>query len=231
MENGTVDGALVVRAKGFGVLFDRALLSKRQTRRIVEGSEIDWRNAGVALPRLCPPGAEAPNYRPDSRYPNIVAKLDGLDRGAGVTFYKVPRVPQVLDGEVDYFEEYRIPDPCSFRVAEGRSLPLSDESGRAWKIRSYALLAPDNVEYLSSIKVISGRVAPAELADGKVDERNIYLATINEGGVYSACTADEEAACARAAQAIGQALLTWLKQKYAADFVMANEAAAGARAS
>jgi hypothetical protein len=229
MENGAVGEALVVRAKGFGVLFDRALLSKQQTRRIVEQSPIDWRTAGVALPRLLAPGGEAPNYRPDSRYPNIVAKVDGLDRGAGVTFYKLPRVPQAAHGEADYFEEYHHSDPCLVRLARGKSMLVPDAAGRPWKIRSYALLTPENVEYLSSIKVISGRAVPAQLPEGIVAERNIYLATINEGGGYSACTADEEDACKRAAQAIGEALLEWLRRKYAADFaVPATASATGA---
>jgi hypothetical protein len=118
---------------------------------------------------------------------------------------------------VDYFEEYRVPDPCPYRIVRGQRLPLPSTAG-AWKIRSYALLTPEGVEYLSSIKVISGLPIPERLPDGKVARKSIYLATINEGGVYSAVTADEDEVYGRVVGAIGDVLLDWLRWKHAADF-------------
>lgn len=217
MENGAAHDAFVVRAKGYDVLFDRAILSKRQTRRIVETAGIDWPAAGAALPRLIPPGAEAANYRPDSRYPNIVAKRDGLDRGAGVSFYKLPQVPEALRREADYFEEYQVPDPCPCKIVRGEPVPLTDGTERAWKIRSFALLTPEGVDYLSSIKVISGLQVPPQLPDGKVARKNIYLVTVNEGGFYSAVSETEDAEFRRVSNALGGALLQWLQRKYSAD--------------
>ena len=219
MQNGAMPGALVVRAKGFDVLFDRALLSKQQTRQILEQERAVWQASVVELPRLLTPESPATPYRPDSRYPNLVGKIDGVDRGAGVSFFKLPRVPAAPGGRASYFEEYRVPDPCRNRISRGQSLPLEGGDERAWKIRSYALLTPEGVEYLSSIKVISGRPVPAVLPEGRVEEKSIFLATINEGGVYSAFTAAEDAECSRAVQAVGEALLAWLKRKYAGDSV------------
>ena len=217
MENGTVHGAFIVRAKGFDVLFDRAILSKQQTRRVVEQSHIDWAGVGVALPGLIAAGAAAPNYEPASRYPNIVAKVDGLDRGAGVSFYKLPQIPAALSREADYFEEYRVPDACPFKLVRGQRVPLTDGTERAWKVRSFALLAPEGVEYLSTIKVISGLPVTEQLPDGKVARKNIYLVTVNEGGFYSAVTADEDAEYRRVVNAVGGALLAWFKRKYSGN--------------
>lgn len=205
--------AFVVRAKTFDVLFDRAILSKQQTRTIVEGADVDWAKIGAGVPALLMPGQEVPDYRPDARYPNIVGKRDDLDRGTGISFYKLPRVPEPTDS--DYFEEYRVPDPCTFRVVQGQRIPLSDYTPRAWKIRSYALLTPGGVEYLSSIKVISGAPVPEHLPDGKVTRKSIYLATINEGGVYSAALPEEDEAYRRVVTAVGEALLGWLRAKHA----------------
>ena len=217
LENGSDPDALVVRIKGFDVLLDRAMLSKQQTRRILEGSREMLEAAGVALPRLIQPGCDAPHHSADSRYPNIVGKIDGLDRGAGVDFYKLPQVSAELATRVDYCEEYRVPDPCPDRIVRGQRVPLPDQSPRAWKIRSYALLTPDGVEYLSSIKVISGRPVPATLPDGKIAQKNIYLATVNEGGVYGAVSEVEDRAYRRAVAAVGDVLLNWFWRKYGAD--------------
>jgi hypothetical protein len=217
MENGSSADALVVRIKGFDVLFDRAMLSKRQTRQILEGSRETLEAAGVALPRLIQPGCNAPGYARDSRYPSIVAKIDGLDRGAGVDFHKLPRLSTEVAACVDYCEEYCVPDPCQERIARGQRVLLPDQSPRAWKIRSYALLTPDGAQYLSSIKVISGRPVPATLPDGKVAEKNIYLATVNEGGVYSAVNEVEDQTYRRAVAAVGGVLLDWFWRKYAVD--------------
>lgn len=217
MRDGITD-AFVLRVKTFDVLFDRAILSKRQTRQIVERAAVDWAAVGVGLPSLLIPGEVAPQYAPESRFPNFVGKRDDLDRGMGVSFYKLPRVPQLTDHGVDYFEEYRVPDPCPYRIVRGQQLPLPSATQGAWKIRSYALLTPEGVEYLSSIKVISGLPIPERLPDGKVTRKSIYLATINEGGVYSAVTADEDETYSRVVGATGGALLDWLKRKYAVDF-------------
>jgi hypothetical protein len=217
MHNGASLPAFVVRAKGYDVLFDRAILSKRQTRQIVEHAAIDWASAGAALPGLIGRGAATPNYESGSRYPNIVAKRDGVDRGAGVWFYKLPRTPEMPAQAVDYFEEYRVPDPCAAKLIRGVETPLAAGDARAWKIRSFALLTPEGVEYLSSIKVISGLSIPPRLPDGEVACKNIYLVTVNEGGFYSAVTAAEDAECRRAVIALGDALLGWMRLKYAAD--------------
>ncbi|MFQ5664913.1 MAG: hypothetical protein ACE5I7_00625 [Candidatus Binatia bacterium] len=217
MHNGASD-AFVVRAKTFDVLFDRAVLSKQQTRQIIDQAPVDWAAAGVALPPLVCPGQQAPHYQPDSRFPNIVAKRDDLDRGAGVSFYKLPRVPAKADCDADYFEEYRVPDPCPFQIVRGQQRALPGGAQNAWKIRSYALLTPEGAEYLSSIKVISGVRVPDHLPDGRVARKNIYLATINEGGVYSAVTSDEEEVYRRIVTVVGGALLHWLRLKHGPDF-------------
>jgi hypothetical protein len=209
-------GALVVRAKTFDVLFDRALLSKQQTRQIVEPFADTLQGAGVVLPRLLLPGSAVADYQPTSPYPTAVAKVDGLDRGAGVSFYKLPSVPPAGATAADYFEEYRVPDPCPFRIIAGKRLPLP-HAARAWKVRSYALLTPEGVEYLSSIKVIAGKPIPPQLAEGVVAEKNIYLATINEGGMYSAVGVEEDETYRRAVAAVGGALLAWVSRKYATD--------------
>ena len=211
-----ISDAFVLRVKTFDVLFDRAILSKQQTRQIVEKASVDWNAVGVGLPSLLTPGESPPQYAADSRFPNIVGKRDDLDRGMGISFYKLPRVPELAEHGVDYFEEYRVPDPCPWRIVRGQQLPSPTHG--AWKIRSYALLTPEGVEYLSSIKVISGLPIPDHLPDGKVARKSIYLATINEGGVYSAVTADEDETYGRVVEATGGVLLDWLKRKYAADF-------------
>lgn len=207
-------GTFVVRAKTFDVLVDRAVLSKRQTRRILEPHAEMLAKGGVALPRLFTPGSPIPTYQAEAPFPTVVAKVDGLDRGAGVSFYKLPSIPVALADRADYFEEYRVPDPCLSRTVRGRRLPLEEAGPRAWKVRSYALLTPDGVEYLSSIKVISGRPVPARLPDGPVAQKNIYLATVNEGGMYSAVTVEEDDGYRRAVAVVGDALLHWLWRKY-----------------
>jgi len=217
MRGGTRD-ALVLRAKAYDVLFDRAVLSKQRTRRIVEPARPDWAAVGVGIPALLTPGAPAPGYTPDACFPNIVGKRDDLDRGMGISFYKLPRVPELAACGVDYFEEYRVPDPCLYRIVRGQEMPLPNRAPVAWKIRSYVVLTPEGVEYLSSIKVISGLPAPQNLPDGQVARKSIYLATINEGGVYGDVTAEEDETFKRACGAIGDALLDWLKRKHAADF-------------
>ena len=217
MQNGVAD-AFVLRAKTFDVLFDRAILSKRQTRDIVTRAGVDWSAAGLAMPPVLTSGAPAPNYDPAGRFPNIVGKREDLDRGAGVSFYKLPRVPDLAAEGVDYFEEYRVPDPCRQRVVRGEQIALPPAAQGAWKIRSYAVLTPDGIEYLSSIKVISGLPIPERLPDGKVTRKSIFLATINEGGVYSAVTAAEDEEYQRAVAAVGDALLGWVKFKFEPDF-------------
>jgi len=217
-------GAFVVRAKTFDVLFDRALLSKRQTRSIVASRADVLQAAGVGLAHWLAPGEEVPQYQPASPYPTLVAKIDGLDRGAGVSFYKLRRFSDELAAHADYCEMYHVPDPCRFRVVRGRREELPDIGARAWKIRSYALLTPEGVEYLSSIKVISGRPVPDTLAEGPVAEKNIYLATINEGGVYSAVTDEEDRTYQRASEAVGSVLLEWLSRKYGADALQPSPA-------
>jgi hypothetical protein len=217
MQNGAAGPVFTVRAKTFDVLFDATVLSKRLTRRVMEQSSIDWPGVGAGLPRLFTPGEDAPNYVADSRYPNIVAKRDGLDRGTGISFYKLPRLAAALRDEADFFEEYRVPEPVPFRFVRGERVPLSDGHERAWKIRSYALLTPDGVEYLSSIKVICGAKIPERLPDGLVARKSIYLATINEGGFYSAVMPEEDADYRRVVDSVGGALLSWLRRKYAPD--------------
>ncbi|MBI3785719.1 MAG: hypothetical protein HY270_20190 [Deltaproteobacteria bacterium] len=221
MANGADQEGFVLRAKGYDVLFDDAILSKQLTRRIVEQAPIDWPNVNIRLPRLLPAGQPVPNYVPSSRYPNIVAKIDELDRGAGVSFYKGPIAPPVRDTGADYCEEYRIPDPCCFKLVRGVREEIADESLRAWKIRSFALLTPEGVEYLASIKVISGLTVPEQLPDGPVVRKNIYLVTVNEGGFYSAVTPEEDAEYERGVQVIGNALLAWLRRKYSGDETVA----------
>jgi hypothetical protein len=209
--------AFVVRAKAFDVLFDRAILSKQRTREIVDRASAECASAGVQLPPRLTPGHVAPHYEKDGRFPNIVGKRDDLDRGTGIAFYKLPRVPEGLEQTAHHFEEYRIPDACPFRVVRNQRVSVEGDMPRAWKIRSYALLTPEGVEYLSSIKVISGVPVPAQLADGEVARKSIYLATINEGGVYSAVTAAEDEVYRRAVTAVGSVLLQWLRRKYAGD--------------
>lgn len=212
MERDLTRGAFVVRAKACDVLFDRALTLKRHTREIVEPARVQWEAAGVALPRLIGPGSTAPHYRGDARYPNIVAKEDGLDRGAGVSFYKLPQAPVGLD-HIDFFEEYRIPDPCLTKLVRGQSTPITGAE-RTWKLRSFALLTPEGVEYLSSIKVVSGLTVPDRLADGEVRQKKIFVVTINEGGFYSAVTAAEDEEYAVPTKAICEVLLSWLRRKH-----------------
>ncbi len=229
MERDLARAALVVRAKAYDVLFDHALTWKWRTRQIVEPARAHWEPAGVALPRLIAPGSPAPGYRPEARYPNIVAKRDGLDRGAGVSFYKLPHAPTGLEQQIDFFEEYRVPDPCLLKVVRGQSLPISGPE-RTWKLRTFALLTPEGVDYLSSIKVVSGLTVPDRLADGEVRQKKIFVVTINEGGFYSAVTPAEDEEYAVPTKAICETLLTWLRCKHA-DVTAGGEEGTTARAA
>jgi hypothetical protein len=215
MEPARLADTLVIRARHFDTTSDRMIFLKQRTLEIVERAGANGAApVPIPVPRRFAFGAEAPAYDAASPWPNLVGKIETLDRGVGVFFYKLPRIAAELAQTVDFIEEYKVPDPVEYRLCRGKRERLQ-LGRRASKFRSFLLLWPGGVEYLSSIHVVSGLDAPTELPPGPVRDNQIYLATITQGGFYSAVDEHEDAQCRRMASAVGEIVRQWLLKKYA----------------
>lgn len=214
MEPDRLRDSMVIRVRYLDTVSDLAILSKQRTLELV-GRHNAVADAAHRIP--VPPGvafgADAPHYRSDSRWPNVVGKVDELDRGMGVFFYKTPNVPLELRAKLDYVETYKIPDPLEYRIYRGQRESLAGGQ-RASKLRCYVLVTPFGTRYLSSIRVMSPMEVPSTLPDGLVERKQIYLATVQEGAFYGAVDGPDDTACCEMATRVGEVLRRWLNEKY-----------------
>ncbi len=214
MEPARLADTFVLRARGFDSVSDRAILSKQRSLEVMrQHNATTGVKDTVLLPKRVPFGAAASSYQADSRWPNIVGKIDMWDRGVGVFFYKTPSVPLDLKTKLDYVEEYKVPDPVAYRLCRGKREPIQG-GHRASKLRCFVLISPFATTYLSSIRVVSGLEVPPTLSDGLVQRKQIYLATVNEGGFYSAVDGQDDVLCRTMASRVGEVVRHWLVDKY-----------------
>ena len=175
-----------------------------------ENPDGDARRAGadeVQVPREIRSSADLPPVDAGSRFPNLIVKEREVDRGEGLSLYKVEALPEDLDRDRAFSTEFVAPDPVRV-VKEGR------EQEHVSHFRIWILLTARGPVYLAARKNISGTPVPESLAWGKVADLAPYISNLNlGGGWFEAPSFQENELCRGFGLAVGRCLLEFYRTR------------------
>lgn len=176
----------------------------------------DPRRAGaheVQVPREIRSSADLPPVDAGSPFPNLIVKEREVDRGEGLSLYKVETLPEDLDWDRASPTEFVAPDPVRV-MKEGK------EEEHVSHFRIWILLTARGPVYLAGRKNISGTPVPESLAWGKVADLAPYISNLNlGGGWFEPPSSQEDDLCRAFGLAVGRCLLEFYRRRQVPDLM------------
>ncbi|MFO8174233.1 MAG: hypothetical protein R6T96_08110 [Longimicrobiales bacterium] len=203
---------LVVYGRDVPSPMSRILGTKGLVERLLRSRKLENAAAdAIQVPREILDSADLPPVDASSRFPNLIVKEREVDRGEGLSLYKVDTLPEDIDWDRASPTEFVVSDPVK---VERNGIEREHVS----HFRVWILLTARGPFYLASRKNISGTPVPESLAWGKMEDLAPYISNLNlGGGWFEAPSAEENELCEAFALALGQCLLEFYRTRQVPD--------------
>jgi hypothetical protein len=194
------DKTLMVRIKYYHTSLDYVLQHKWASNYALKKYQ-----AFSAEPMLLlPPVGQEPvlgNSSIDEPFPNLVYKLPERDSGSGVIFFKATSPAHARSLRAEARRLFRPKDLGGrlFALQEDHNglyqpyiRPLLLDGRRLYIVRSHILITPNDMQFLSAHRVVSGSAIPEHLPIGVVKDPRPYLVNYSLGAKYELVPSAEE---------------------------------------